>query len=77
MDSDSYSKGGPPERLVHDLHRRLQRHGWWDCLLEFSPPLLAFSYLVLTFFMAGWIAGEVTVFTLEELSAQVRYGCNN
>ncbi|MFB3108851.1 MAG: hypothetical protein ACE1ZE_05710, partial [Candidatus Binatia bacterium] len=50
--------------MVNDLHRRLQRHGWWDCLLEFSPPLLAFSYLVLTFFMAGWIAGEVTVFTL-------------
>lgn len=64
MVGGSFSKGGLPERVVNDLHRRLQRHGWWDCLLEFSPPLLAFSYLVLTFFMAGWIAGEVTVFTL-------------
>jgi len=49
---------------VNDLHRRLRRQGLWDSLLKFSPPLLAFSYLVFTFFMAGWIAAEVTVFTL-------------
>ncbi len=60
----SFSKGGLPERLVNDLHRRLRRHGLWDCRLKFSPPLLAFSYLVFTLFMAGWIAGEVTVFML-------------
>ena len=64
MDGGSFSKGGPPECLVRDLHRRLRRHGLWDCLLEFSPPLIAFSYLVFASFMAGWIAGEVTVFTL-------------
>ena len=46
MDGGSFSKGGPPERLVRDLHCRLRRHGLWDCLLEFSPPLIAFSYLV-------------------------------
>ncbi len=60
----SFSKGALPERVVNDLHRRLRRHGWWDGLLKFSPPLLAFSYLVFTFFMASWIGGEVTVFTL-------------
>jgi len=59
-----FSKGGLPERLVHDLHRRLRRQGLWDSLLKFSPPLLAFSYIVFTFFMAGWIAVEVTVFML-------------
>jgi len=64
MDSGSFSKGGLPEHLVRDLHRRLRRHGLWDCLLKFSPPLIAFSYLVFAFFMAGWIAGEVVVFTL-------------
>jgi len=64
MDGGSFSKGGPPERLVYDLHRRLRRHGLWDGLLKFSPPLFAISYLVFAFFMAGWIAGEVTVFTL-------------
>jgi len=64
MVGGSVREGGLPERLVNDLHRRLWRHGLWDGLLKFAPPLLAFSYLVFTFFMAGWIAGEVTVFTL-------------
>ena len=60
----SFSQGGLPERLVNDLHRRLRRQGLWDGLLKFCPPLLAFSYLVCTFFMEGWITGEVKVFTL-------------
>ncbi len=64
MVGGSFSQGGSPERVVNDLHRRLRRQGLWDGLLKFSPPLLAFSYFVFTFFMAGWIDGEVTVFTL-------------
>jgi len=64
MVGPSTGKGGFPEILVNDLCRRLQRHGLWDCLLKYSPPLLAFSYLVFSFFTSGWIAVEVMVFSL-------------
>ncbi len=63
MAGSSHSEKGLPEGLVNDLHRRLRWHGFWDSLLSFSPPLLAFSCLIFSFFYAGWIAMEVAVFT--------------
>ena len=64
MAGSSYSNNGLPEDLVSKLHRRLRWHGFWDCLLIIAPPLLAISYLVFKFSIAGWITMEVTVFTL-------------
>ncbi|MDP6559343.1 MAG: hypothetical protein QF619_04350 [Candidatus Binatia bacterium] len=52
---------GPAERLVDRLLHRLRRHGLWDALLVYFPPLLACAYLVSSFAYHRLAAAEVLV----------------
>jgi hypothetical protein len=46
---------GSPEDFVHRLVRHLRNHVVWDCLLTFSPPVLALIYLLAVLYRGSWI----------------------